>query len=284
MRRLLGLLLILRAFAPIIAVIVVLWVGSRLVDSLQAAVDDPIRQIEAEAAAISARFETAQAEFEALVEDISTLVGRLQAFNVPDLLPDLPSHIMFPQIPFPDPSVPVPTVTVVWSTVSFDVQEWVPQDCGPLDFLCDAAELVLTTITKTITYPSSISIGTRNVTLTVPDIPSFAVPLPPLFNDIANGLEGLFSGFKNLFNVFDAAFNSISSLISRLQALPESLSGVATQVQDLVNTLKTLSIKWGGLAAVTGIILLVLLVVSYGVTFIDDLSRGWRMVFAAESA
>jgi hypothetical protein len=280
MRRLLGLLLIIRALAPALAVLVMVWGVNRVASDFQAAVAAPISSLENEFDALSATFETAKQQFEIAKQDIDAVLAQLRAFQLPNLLPTLPTNFTFPAITIPDLTVAIPSsISVQWSSVSFDVTEVIPRDCGIFDFACDALGDIINVITQTIQYPSGISISTQNLTLAVPDLPSFNVPFPGFFNDLRNGLNDLFSEFFDIFNVFDDALVALNELGESLQTLPDRFNGLVSEGQQLVNGLQTLLAKWSGVLTIALLLIVGLIVISFGVTFLELFGRGLTLLF-----
>ncbi len=258
MKRLLGLLLIIRALTPILAVLVVIWGISRIGADFQAALEQPINHLEDELNELSVTFEAAQQQFEAARQDIDDVLARLRAFQVPPLLPNLPQSITFPSITTPNPSVSVPTaIEVQWSRVDLGFAR--PR------------------------YPSGITINNQNVTLAVPDIPSFSTSFPAFFTNLRNGLNNLFSGFFGIFNVFDDTLSALNELGESLSRLPDSFNGVVSEGQQLVSGLQALLAKWSGLLTAALLLILALIVISFGVTFLELFRRGLRLLFGSSA-
>jgi len=256
MKRLLGLLLIVRALAPVLAVIVVLWGVNRVAGDFQAVVEPPISNLEREFGDLSTTFETARQQFEDAKQDIDNVLAQLRAFQLPNLLPTLPVNITFPAVVIPDLTVAVPTsISVQWSRVNLGFAR--PR------------------------YPSGISITSQNLTLAVPDLPSFAVPFPGFFNNLRNGLNNLFSGFFDIFNVFDDALTALNELGESLSGLPQSFNGLVSEGQQLVSRLQTLLAKWSGSLTIALLLILALTVISFGVTFLELFGRGLRLLFGS---
>lgn len=282
MRRLLGLLLIVRALAPVLAVVVVVWGVNRVADDFRTVVEPPIADLESDFSQLSATFETAQRQFEDARDDIDRVLNRLRAFQLPNLLPSLPLNFTIPSLVIPDLTVAIPTsISVQWSSVSFDVTEIIPRDCGFLDFACEALGDIVNTVTRFVQYPSGISITSQNLALVVPDLPSFSVPFPGFFNTLRNGLNNLFSGFLDIFNVFDDALTALNDLGESLSGLPDSFNGLVSEGQQLVSGLQSLLAKWAGLLIAGLLIILALMVIAFGVTFLDLFGRGLRLLFGA---
>lgn len=255
MRRLLGLLLILRALAPILALLVVVGGVSRVAGDFQVAWEAPLDNLETELAQLSSTFETAKQQFEIAKQDIDAVRAQLRAFQIPNLLPNLPLNITFPSVNIPDLTVAVPTgLSVQWSRISI-----------PFD--------------GSIGYPSGISISTTNLSLSIPDLSGFSVPFPGFFNDIRNGLNNLFSEFFDIFNLFDDALTALNELGESLAGLPDNFNRLVSEGQQLVSGLQALLAKWSGLLALTLLLTLALIVISFGVTFLELFGRGLRLLF-----
>lgn len=251
MSRFLGLLLILRALSPILIVLIIAVAVSIILGDLHAAVDEPIQNMKTEFDEIRTAVEDARQDFEDVAREVTDVVNELQSFSLPNLIPNIPDFFSIPSLDIPDLTVPVPTITVNTSRI----------DLGP----------------ATITYPSSITVGSRNVTLTIPNIPSFNVPVPDL-GALDDALRNALSGITSVFDEFDEAFASISVLSETLQMVPDSFNAISTEMQALLDGLNGLLVRWGGTLATVLVVLAALVVLYFAVPILDDLRRGWRML------
>lgn len=280
MKRVLGLLLIIRALTPLLAILVILWGAGQIVADFHAAIDPPVRALQSEFETVSSTIETAQEQFETAKEDVTTLVSRLRAFSIPNLLPNLPLNLTFPAIPIPDLSFNRPdSVSITWSTASFQV----PVDCGGGigDAICGVIGDAVKFVTKSFAYPSRVSINTVPITITLPDVPAIPFPIPPIFNTIASGLRGMFSGFDTLFDDFRTAFDSFTTLGDHLQPIPEQVAIITQEGQALVDGLTTAVQNWSGLLAVMGGLIVLVVVVGTLMTSLDNLRRGLSLLLGA---
>lgn len=279
MTRLLGLLLIVRAFTPALIVLVIVWAAGRFVGDLQAAAAPPIAAMETHFADLGAAVETARAAFDDAKSDVDAALSRLADFRLPSLLPNLPLNLTFPTIPIPDLTFNLPSsISVQWESVSFDVREVIPRDCGIFDFVCQALGDIINIITRTVQYPAGLTIGTTPFSLSIPDIPAFNLPTPPFFRDLVNGIDGLFSPIRNIFDRLDAAMRRFSQLGQTLQAVPEAVNRVAENGQALLTQLTRALVTWGGVVTALALIVAALIIIGYAVTFIELLRRGLRLL------
>lgn len=251
MSRLIGLLLIIRALSPVLVLLVIAITVGIILGDLRAAVDPPIRTIRTELDTIRSTVEDVRADFEAVTREVTAVVNALGSFSLPNIIPNIPDFFSIPSLDIPDLTVPVPTVSVQTTTT--------------------------TIVGISITYPSGITVGTRNITLVIPNIPSFNVPLPGL-GALDDAIRNALSGITGIFDVFDEAFASIGQLSDTLRAVPDSFNAISTQTQALLDGLGSVISQWGSTLATVLIILGVLVVIYFAAPFLDDLRRGWRML------
>ncbi|MBZ0303942.1 MAG: hypothetical protein K8J31_29660, partial [Anaerolineae bacterium] len=129
MRRLTGLLLIVRTLAPVLAVLILYWGYTRIIDDFQIAMR-PIQSIENEMSALGATIDSAREQFDAAREQVENAVQVVQGFRVPDILPNLSANLSIPSIEIPSISVPVlPTVSVRFSSATGSVSRTIEGAC-----------------------------------------------------------------------------------------------------------------------------------------------------------
>lgn len=250
MSRLLGLLLIVRALSPILILLVIAIAVAVILGDLRAAVDEPIQNMKSEFDEIRTTVEDVREDFETVAAEITEVVDALQSFSLPTIIPNIPDFFSIPSLDIPDLTVPAPTVSVQMCSVSIGV---------------------------TISYPCGLTVGTRNITLAIPNIPSFNVPMPAL-GALDDALRSALSGITGIFDVFDEAFASIGELSETLQAVPDSFNAISAETQALLDALRDLLVKWGSTLSLVLIILAVLVVIYFAAPILDDLRRGWRML------
>ncbi len=251
MNRLLGLLLILRALSPILILLVIAVAVAVILGDLRAAVDEPIQNVKTELNEIRTTVEDVRQNFEDVTSAVTEAVNELQSFSIPNLIPNIPDFFSIPSLDIPDLSVPVPTITVNMTSL----------DLGP----------------ATIRYPSSITVGTRTVLLTIPNIPSFNVPVPGL-GALDDMLRNALSGITSVFDVFDEAFASIGELTDTLQTVPDSFNTISIETQALLDGLRDALGRWGSTLTIVLVVLAVLMVIYFAIPMLDDFRRGWRLL------
>lgn len=278
MRRFIGLLLVIRGLSPVLAAAVIVWGLGDMTGALAAALEAPTAAIQADIETVRATVEAARVQFDDVKDDISTLVNTIARFQVPDFLPDLPDRLSLPTIEIPNFTVTYPNgVNVQWTDASGTIEELVPNDCGPLDFLCDAFRTITRAVS--IRYPSGVSITTGSFTIHIPDVPNVSIPLPDVFGALRSGLNGLFSGFDGIFDLFDGAFGSLRALGDEFTALGDELSQAFGEARSLASSLRSELARWSGLIGAAVVICLALILVSFVTGFLQDVTRGLRMLF-----
>lgn len=282
MRRIIGSLLVVRAFTPILAVVVVVWGIGQMTADFQRVVEPRMARIEAELDELEATLLLAQGKFDTARGHITTVLETLQSFELPDLLPDLPDSIAFPRINIPDPSIRIPnSVSITWSNFSYVVEDWVPNDCGFLDFLCDAGDWILETVTKVASYPSDIEIGTRRLTLNTPDLPTLSLPMPAVLLELWDGLASLFDELFGIFDIFDGTLASLRALGDTLQSIPDTFTAIGDAVSAIFTSIGNLLTRWYGLLLIVLVLVGILIAINIIVPMLDDLTRGLRMLFSS---
>ncbi len=289
MRRLSGLLLIIRALTPILIVLTLYWGYTRVAADIQTALA-PMAQIESEVAALGATIGTARDQFDAAREDVETAVAQIQNFSVPDFLPDLPSNLSIPSLDIPTVNLPiVPTVNVGFTNATGTVSRTIEGACRTVfDFfgigslVCDPVRTVTDSVQ--IRYPSSISFGTQNFRINFPAIPGFTLPVPDVMGTIAAGLNSVFDEFTSIFNVFEGSLKAVTALGERISVLPDNFGAISAAGQDIVTNLTSVFQARSGLIMVAILVVLALLIIYFGVGFLDDLGRGFGMLLGRSPA
>lgn len=283
MRRFSGLLILVRAFTPLLMVLTIYWGYTQMIDSFRAALA-PVQVMEAEIVALGETVQTARAQFDTARNHAEAAIAVIQSFRVPDLLPNLTANLTIPSLSIPDVTVPiVPTVTVVFSNATGSITRVIEGACRTVfDFLgipsiiCDAARTV--TEAFNFSYPSGLQFGTANFTIDFPNIPSFTIPTPTFFNNIANSLEGIFSSFDNIFGAFDQTLARINALGQELSAIPESFNTIGQSGQQMIDNLHEVIAERTALAGTALLVALILLVIHFGAGFVQDVLRGLRLL------
>lgn len=249
--RLSGLLLILRALAPVLIILILGGTLAIVLGDVRTAVDAPLEQIGGEIQNVRETVDAARDDIEAVNAQVTTLVGALNNLNIPNLIPNIPANLQFPSFNPPAMNIPVPTVSMQTSS---------------------------TTIAGvTITYPSGLTIGSTTYSLNIPELGSFAVPLPGL-SQVDDLLRSALSGVNGVFGSFRTAFSSVSELVGTLQLVPDHITTIAEQSELLATNLRAVIMRWAETLLLVMVILLVLVIIYIGVPMLDDLTRGWRML------
>lgn len=251
LRRLMGLLLVIRALAPALIVIIVAVGFGVILADLRAATAAPIRGINTAMGEMGTALETVKTDLDAALAEISDLAALFQGFTLPNLIPDIPNNIRIPSLNLPDITVPVPTNAVITtSTVNIGVN---------------------------ITYPSGVRFTTTNLTLVVPDLPNVDIPVPGL-GALDTALRNALAPLTNIFDALDTAFDSIGALTTTLRTLPDSVQAIVDDGELLLNSIDRVLANWAGTLATVALILLILVIIYFAAPALDDLRRGLRML------
>jgi hypothetical protein len=278
MKRLLGLLILVRAFAPILAIAVLLWGGSRILGGLQQAVAKPVAAIQAEVEILNTNLETTFTALDDTAKALKPVVEALQDFELPTVLPTLPDSITFPGINLPNTrTVSVPTVEVLWTDAEYEEEEQV--SCG-FDPICHANNVLgffIRLVTRSFSYPYGLDFGTTNFSISLPNVPSFSIPTPAFIVSLKDDLNAMLAPFIDLYASIQTTFAGVRDLSLTLQTLPDSLSGIRTHSTALADGLQQVVLQWGGLLTGVFIFIVGLVAVSYAMTFISEFWRGLRL-------
>jgi len=272
MRRIQGLLLIVRALTPIIIVLLIAGLALTFVRDLSANLAEPIQMISDEVEVVETALTDAQEDFWAVQTTVGKLVDDLENFTIPNPLETLSTDLTIPSISIPDlPSIPIPDIDVDWRTRSIRYP-------SGLSFSFTSG-LDITWSNFSVTYPTSISVTTEDFNLAIPDIPSFNVNIPGL-GLLRTAVGNIIDEVTDIFEVFDPALTAINDLTETLQVLPDSVDTIIGATQTAVGTVGHTVVYWSNLIlVVTGIILL--LVLNYIFSgMLKDLQDGWAMLWS----
>lgn len=288
MRRLIGVLLIVRGFSPILLVLVVVWALGQMLADLNIAIGTPITNIQAEIDVLETDIAVVYTHFQAVEANINEIQEILESMDLANLLPDFSRLGVFDDLNLNGISInsftiPIPDdVDVTWKTASVNVQvvEEVLEDCGIFQFACDGISTVIRTVTRTVSYPE-ITVSTSNFRVNVPALPSIpTIPFPSVFEDIANELISMFDVFTDIFTTLDPIFDSFTTLGTTLEELPNDLSGIIQESENLFNTLKSFFTKWSSVIVVALVLIGILFAINFIVPLLGDIRRGLKIVIA----
>lgn len=255
MRRLMGILLILRALSPFLFLAILAIASLIILQDVRAELDQPIQTIQGELEALSTVVDKTRENFEEVQNEVSGLVTALEAFNPANLIPDISGVISIPSLTIPDVTIPIP-----------DVPNGVSISFSSINIAG-----------VNLSYPSGISIGTRSFTLAIPDIGAFNITIPGL-DLLGDAIATALSPITEVFDVFTPAFESINELNETLQQVPESLETITAEGQALADDVGDVVARWSRTLIIMFTMLTVLTVIYFGVPFLDYFNRGLQMV------
>ncbi len=280
MQRLIGLLLLIRAFTPVLIALICVWLLNQMLTDLRTAVALPVRAIDHEVAALQAAAAEAEAKFAELNGYVDTAVSTLQRFNISQLVPNLPVNFSLPSINVPDVNIPIPSsVNVQFTSISGQVRRAV-DDCSNIPIIgliCDGIKFVTDQVN--VSYPSGISVGTSNFRINMPTIPSLNVPIPNVFGPMVDGINSLFSGLADIFDIFEPAIASITRLGESTQALADNFGILLHTAEEVWNAVTAILGRYTSLFLLGALAIGVLVILSFASAFVDNLTRGLSLLF-----
>ena len=279
MRRIIGLLLLVRAFTPLLLILICLWAGSQMLADLQTAVAPSVRVINNEIASIQAAAAEAEAQFTELTGYVETAVSTLQRFSLPDLSLNLPANFTLPSVNIPDVTISVPSsVSVQFTSISGEVSRAV-DDCSNIPVIgwfCDGIKYVTDRVN--VSYPSGISVGTSPFRINMPTLPGLNVALPNVFGPLLNELNTLLDTLTSVFDVFEPAIASVTRLGEATQDLAATFDILVTLTEQIIAAIQAVLLRYSALLLLAAIGIGVLLVLIYTGSFLSDLARGWALL------
>lgn len=255
MRRFMGFLLILRALSPFLFLAVLGIAGLIILEDLRAELEPPIQTIQDELDTLNNIVAQTQEDFEDVQREVTDLVSALEAFNPANLIPDISGVISIPSLTIPDVTIPIP-----------DVPNGVSISFSSINIAG-----------VNISYPSGISIGTRNFTLAIPDISAFNITIPGL-DLLGDAIAAVLAPITEIFEVFTPAFESINDLNETLQEVPKSFETITAEGEALVRDVGDVVARWSRTLAIVFVVLALLTVIYFGVPFLDAFHRGLQMI------
>ncbi len=250
--RLHGLLLLIRGLSPFLVILVIGIAGIVMYNDLREALAGPIESIQSEIDDVKETVDTAREQVDAVVDDVSSLVNTLSSFSLPNLIPNIPSSISLPTLVLPSIAIPVPTVSVDFCSVN-------------LQF-------------TSVSYPCDLDLGTSNFSINLPDIPSFNIPIPGL-SELGDLLSDAFSPITDIFDLgFSPVFEGINALGQTLRLVPDSFNTIVDLGRSLLSDVGDVIAQWGQTLLIVFLVLAVLALIYFGVPFVDNITRGWRLL------
>jgi len=261
-RRLLGLLLIIRGLTPFLSIWVIWLAGTLVIGDVEAAVKEPVQNIQAaiddvrsEVAALSAKIKDVKNQVDVVVSQVrsfietakATVEGVVQtARNLLNPLKDILSGFLNEVNQFRNGAQSFINEATSWVT--------------------DIANIGCPTLYDCITLPS----------LT---IPSLTFPILPDVQPLVDTLSRALAPLGDIFGAFDPVVRGIQDLVSTLQNMPPKFEQLLADGHALVTGLRDVVVKWANTLLIVVVVLFVLALIYFAVPLIDNVRRGWRLLW-----
>ncbi len=262
LRRLFGLMLIVRGLSPLLVVIVIAVTGSLIIGDVQAAMQAPVQAIENEINTIKASFDTIRTNIDTVRQQAATVVSQVQSFaaGVAGTINTVTQQIGSFTQPINNA---ISGLQSTLNTIRSGLQGFINAANSVLSVLRSGCRII----------PGCPSLPS------IPSIPNLNLPnLVPNLTPLINAMSSILSPLQSIFNDFAPAVDSIRQLGAALQTLPDKFNTIIARGGEVLNGLRSVVARWGSIFTVVIIILAVLTVIYFGVPVIDNISRGWRLL------
>jgi phage-related protein len=262
LRRLLGLLLIVRGVTPFLIVAVIAIVGGLVIGDIQAATREPIQAIEAEFNTIRTNVDTLKSNVDIVVQKADAVVTEVQAF------------VATATTSINDAAQQVSDLVKPINTAISGIQSALNGVKSGLQAFVDAASSVWNVLKTGCNFiPGCPALPS------IPAIPSLNLPdLLPDFGPAVHAIQTAFTPLQNIFSDFGPVVQGIQQMGATLQSLPERFNTITAQAGELLNGVRDVVGRWGSIFATAVIILVVLSIIYFVTPLIDNIRRGWRML------
>ncbi len=236
-RRLVGVVLVVSVLMPIILGVASIFVVRQIVSDIEDVAREPLQRMNTSLNQVRSELEEARETFQRAANTLSGIAQQVQ--QVRNTITSILGDIRIPRIPIIDPSISVPTVTVKWSSA------------------------------LGITYPSDITIGTRSISIPIPDIPEFTVPIP--------GLPILRNAVRDVVDVVEDVTGAVST-ITNIRALTSNLNDAVQQGRLVADRVQTVGGRWLNTVTIVAVLFVLSLAITYLALTLQVLLKGWQMI------
>jgi hypothetical protein len=181
--------------------------------------------------------EDAKQAFDRISNRITGIVSAVQ--SITNQIPGIPTSLTIPKITIPDPSISVPTISVDWDSA------------------------------LGIRYPEDIDIGTKSVSISIPDIPEMTLTIPGL-STVKNLLSSTFAFVDDIVDSIKD-FASINTLVSDFNEVVTESQSLITQIRSVVN-------RWLNTLVIIALVIVIWLGATYIASTYERLRKGWEML------
>jgi hypothetical protein len=237
LRRITGIVLVVSVLMPIILGAGSIFVVRQIVADIEDAAREPLQRMNTNLNAAKDALINARQAFDRAVNNISSVVQKAQ--QVRNSINNILTDIRIPRLTIPDPSISIPTIDVEWDSA------------------------------LGIRYPSKITIGTKSVSIPIPDIPEFTVPVP--------GLALVKNVVRDVVGVIDDLTGAVTS-ITGIKTLTDNVNDAAQQAQVLVQHVQDVGERWKNTITLFATVIVLCLVITYIALTLQVLLKGWQMI------
>jgi predicted PurR-regulated permease PerM len=236
-RRLMGLVLIISVVLPLILGVVGVFVVRQIVVDLESAASVPLEKMNRAIDSMKGEFEDAKQAFDRISNRITGIVNAVQ--SITSQIPSIPTSLTIPRITIPDPSISVPTISVDWDSA------------------------------LGIRYPKDIDIGTRSVSIPIPDIPEMTLTIP--------GLSSVKNLLSSTFGFLDDIVDSIKDF-ANIKPLIDDFNEVVAESQSLITQIRSVVSRWLNPLVIIALVIVIWLGATYIASTYERLRKGWEML------
>jgi hypothetical protein len=236
-RRLMGLVLIISVVMPLILGVVGVFLVRQVVVDLESAASVPLEKMNRAIDSMKGEFDDTKQAFERIANRVTGITNAVQ--SITGQIPSIPTSLTIPRITIPDPSISVPTISVDWDSA------------------------------LGIRYPKDIDIGTKSVSITIPDIPEMTLTIP--------GLSTVKNLLSSTFGFMDDIVDSIKDF-ANIKPLIEDFNDVVAESQTFVTEVRSVFTRWSNTLVVVALVIVIWLGATYIASTYERVRKGWEML------
>ena len=253
--RLLGFAYLLKAFTPLIVILLIAGTAIHIVNQVNRTLATPLGLLSDSVDQLQNNARAVGTEMQNVSQNLVKVGETMKQFpDVAKLVPEIPESIDIPEIDVPDIKVPVPTASMGSKEVNLGL--------GKVDI-------------------PTLSIGSEDKNIKVPNIPKVNVPVPGLAKldeEFGDAFEPVSSAFKNINTEFGNVSAKMGTLKTEVEKAADSAKQIPVQGQALLSSARDL-IATLRRTVMIGLVILVLLAANWFIIpAIRDFQQGMALI------